>query len=142
MVMLASTKQIGRLKTFFAAWWAVCDYYFGLAESEKYLCNKAAVDAFYLWQLSIDHVQWHRALLASLVKIMNVWRRIDFWNTWKARWILWKLYRNIRLRHLKCIAMQTFNAWLWVRSGHVSYLCIWSCMARALVFFHVDGFTF
>jgi hypothetical protein len=142
MVMLASAKQIGRLRTFFAAWWAVCDYYLGLAESEKYLCNKAAVDAFYLWQLSIDHVQRHRALLASLVKIMNVWRRIDFWNTWKARWILWKLYRSIRLRHLKCTAMQAFNAWLWVRSGHVSCLCIWSCMARALVFFMLMGSHF
>jgi len=133
MAMLASAKHIARLKTFFAAWWAVCDYYLGLAESEKYLWTKAAVDVFYQWQLSIDHVQWRRALLASLLKILNVWRRIDFWNTWKARWIFWKLYRNIRLRHLKCIAMQAFDAWLWARSGCVSCLCIWSCLARALV---------
>ena len=116
LLMLVSSNRMGRLKRFFAAWLSVCDYYVGLADSEKYLRNKAAIDLFYLWQLSVEHVHWRKYLLARLIKILNTWRLRDFFNVLKARCIFILLGRNIRLRYLKRNAIQALDAWLWVRS--------------------------
>jgi hypothetical protein len=98
--MVASSQKIFAQKSFFAAWRSVKDYYGTLAESGEYLRLKRQVREMHRWRLEIDYHRWHKSLLQRLVSIICSWSKQQFWESWKARWILVILVQHQRKRFL------------------------------------------
>lgn len=98
--MVASSQKIFAQKISFAAWQAVKSYYCALAESGEYLRLKRQVYVMHRFRLETDYRLWHKSLLQRLVSIIGLWAQQQFWESWKARWILVILVQHQRKRFL------------------------------------------